>query len=57
VKIIRKFRGSTYNIAIENRSGDEKGAVRVIVDGKEIEGQVVPADTEAKVHEVKVIVG
>ena len=56
VKITRKFRGSTYNIAIENRSGDEKGKVRVYVDGSEIEGQVVPADTEAGVHEVRVVV-
>ena len=56
VKITRKFRGSTYNIAIENRSGDEKGKVRVYVDGSEIEGQVIAPDTEAMVHEVRVVV-
>ena len=56
MKITRKFRGSTYNIAIENRSGDEKGKVRVYVDGSEIEGQVIAPDTEAMVHEVRVVV-
>ena len=56
VRITRKFRGSTYNIAIENKAGDEKGRVRIIVDGKEIDGQVIAADREPAVHSVEVIV-
>ena len=57
VKITRKFRGSTYNIAIENRSGDEKGEVRVYVDGEALGGQVIPADSAPAAHEVLVTVG
>ena len=57
VKITRRFRGSVYNIAIENRSGDEKGEVRVYVDGKALGGQVIPADSAPAAHEVLVTVG
>ncbi len=57
VKITRKFRGSTYNIQILNRSGDEKGEIRIAVDGKEIDGCTIPADNAPAVHEVVVIVG
>ncbi len=57
VKITRKFRGSTYNIQILNRSGDEKGEIRIAVDGKEIDGCTIPADNAPAVHEVVVTVG
>ena len=43
VKISRLFRGNTYDIAIQNLAGGEKGKVTVKVDGKEIDGQTVPA--------------
>ncbi len=57
VKLTRKFRGSTYNIRILNRSGDEKGEVKICVDGKPVSGCVIPADKAAAVHEVVVTVG
>ena len=57
VKLTRKFRGSTYNIRILNRSGDEKGEVKISVDGKPVSGCVIPADKAAAVHEVVVTVG
>ena len=52
VQITRKFRGSTYNIRILNRAGDEKGTLRLSVDGREIDGCVIAADEAPAVHEV-----
>ncbi len=43
VKVSRLFRGNTYDIAIQNLAGGEKGKVSVKVDGQEIDGQTVPA--------------
>ncbi len=52
VTVERKFRGSTYAIRILNLSGDEKGTVRLKVDGRDIEGTLIPADRESARHEV-----
>ena len=38
----RKFRGVTYDITIENPGNVQKGIARMIVDGEEIEGNVIP---------------
>ena len=54
--LVRKFRGSTYNIHIVNRAGDEKGAISLTVDGKAIDGNVIPADKVPATHEVEVVV-
>ena len=56
-RVTRKFRGSTYDIRIVNRSGDEKGAIRVVMDGVELSGNVLPADREPSKHTVEVTVG
>ena len=56
VRIVRKFRGSEYHIHILNRAGDEKGSVRLTVDGRAVEGCVLPADEKAAVHHVECIV-
>ena len=49
----RKFRNGIYNITVENPNGAMKGINKLIVDGKEIEGNIIPAmDGE---HEVKVV--
>ena len=45
--ITRKFRGSEYVIHIINKAGDEKGALALTVDGKAIEGSVIPAPEKA----------
>ena len=52
VTVERQFRGSTYVIRILNRSGDEKGTVRLKVDGRDIEGTLIPADHKSARHEV-----
>lgn len=42
VNIRREFRGNVYRIHIVNHSGGEKGAVRLTVDGRPMDGQLVP---------------
>ncbi|MBP3656878.1 MAG: glycosyl transferase [Clostridia bacterium] len=55
VRIVRKFRGSTYNIHIVNRAGDEKGKLTLTLDGAPVDGCVLPADAKPAVHEVEAI--
>lgn len=49
INIKRKFRGVEYNINIKN---SQSGNYRLVVDGKEIQGKLIPAVTEAKTVEV-----
>jgi cellobiose phosphorylase len=56
-KISRNFRGNTYEIAIHNLSGGEKGAVEVTVDGQPVAGQTIPATNETgRTYHVEVTV-
>ena len=57
LKLVRKFRGSTYNIHIVNKAGDEKGKLSLTVDGKAIDGNVIPADKAPATHQVEVVMG
>jgi cellobiose phosphorylase len=54
-KITRPFRGATYEIEIENPDGVEGGRAEISVDGKKIDGNLVPAHADGKTHQVKVI--
>jgi cellobiose phosphorylase len=56
VRITRKFRGSEYDIHIINRAGDEKGTLTLTVDGKPLDGCVIPADTEPGKHAVEAVI-
>ena len=56
VTVTRRFRGSLYRIRIENRSGDEKGAVRLTMDGKVLPDTLLPADRVPAEHEVTCII-
>ena len=40
--ITRLFRSTTYNIHVINKSGSEKGITSMTVDGKEVDGCVIP---------------
>ena len=40
--ISRRYRGALYEITVENPEGPEKGLRSVAVDGREIEGKVLP---------------
>lgn len=43
----RIFRGTNYKIEVHNPNGSESGVKRIEVDGKVIEGQIIPVSTKA----------
>ena len=40
--VTRKFRGNTYVIEVKNPNGQQRGVKKLVVDGKEIAGNVLP---------------
>jgi len=54
--LTRQFRGAEYKITVKNPDGVSKGVVKMIVDGVQKEGNVIPAFTCGE-HEVEVILG
>lgn len=55
--ITRNFRGTSYQIEIDNSAGVEKGVAVIHVDGVVIEGQHLPLFNDNKIHEVVVKMG
>ena len=55
--ISRQFRGATYDVTVKNPNHVCKGVVSVTVDGKAIEGNVLPVFSDGKNHEVEVVMG
>ena len=53
--IKRTFRGAEYIIKVENPNGSQKGIKKMIVDGKEIEGNLIPIEEGKKVYNVTAI--
>ena len=53
--VTRRFRGAEYEIHVSNPKGVSKGVAQVTVDGKPVEGVVVPAQSGK--HIVEVIMG
>lgn len=49
IKVSREFRGTTYNITIKNPENAQKGIRKLIVDGAEISGNVIPASDKKNV--------
>lgn len=56
-KIRRKFRGTVYDIKVNNPDKKSKGIKNLKVDGKKIEGNKVPIFADGKTHEVEVTIG
>jgi len=56
-KITRIFRGDTYNIFIKNPTNICKGVQTMIVDGKEVKGNIVPIAGDQGIHTVEIILG
>ena len=56
-KLRRTFRGAKYAIEVANPKGVNFGVNSMVVDGKPIQGNVVPAYADGKTHEVKVVLG
>jgi cellobiose phosphorylase len=55
--VMRHFRGAAYHIAVDNQAGVEKGLKSITMDGKPINGAVLPIPTDGKTHEVIVVMG
>ncbi len=56
-KVTRAYRGATYEITFTNPNHVSKGIASVIVDGKVIEGNVLPVFEDGNVHLVEVVMG
>lgn len=55
--VVRPFRGSIYEISIENPRRVQRGVKEVFVDGKKIEGNLIRPHKDGKLHKVKVKMG
>ncbi|MBP3855046.1 MAG: glycosyl transferase, partial [Ruminiclostridium sp.] len=55
-RISRLFRGATYNISVKNLDHVSSGVKSMTVDGKAVEGNVIPAFANGT-HEVEVTLG
>ncbi len=55
--VSREFRGDKYNITIKNPNHVSAGVSKMIVDGKEINGNIIPYVGDKGVHEVEVVLG
>jgi cellobiose phosphorylase len=54
--LTRVFRGATYNITVKNPHKVSKGVIKLIVDGEEKPGNIVPAFSGGT-HEVELTLG
>ncbi len=55
--VSRRFRGAVYDIRIDNTAHVCRGVKSVTVDGKAIEGNVLPVFGDGKTHDVVVTLG
>ena len=53
----RKYRGVLYHIQVDNSAKAEKGIRTFLVDGQEIEGNIIPIPADRKEVDVKVVLG
>ncbi len=56
-EIKRRFRGCDYYITVRNPEHVNKGIKEIHVDGKKIEGNLIPAFRDGKEHYIEVVMG
>jgi cellobiose phosphorylase len=56
-KITRKFRGATYEIEVKNPNHVQHGVANIEMDGKRIEGNILPLLPEGANAKVVVVMG
>ncbi|RLE68501.1 MAG: glycosyl transferase family 36 [Thermoprotei archaeon] len=56
INVKRYFRGSIYEISINNPHRLSRGIERIIVDGKQIKGDIIPLFNDGKTHYVEVFI-
>jgi len=57
IKITRRFRKKNIHITIKNSGGVQKGVKKIFVNGKEIDGNVIPITQLLDINEVIVTLG
>jgi len=55
--VTRHFRNAVYRIKVDNSAGVEKGLASISIDGKPLDGTVLPVLGDGKAHDVIVIMG
>jgi cellobiose phosphorylase len=55
--IRRRFRGKIYKIIVHNPHHISKGVTRMLIDGKEVGGNLIPQSLPGTTHEVEVWLG
>ncbi len=56
-KMKREFRNAVYEINIKNPDNVSKGIKKIVIDGEEFEGNVLPIFSDGKIHKVEVTMG
>ncbi len=56
-RVIRRFRGATYDIRVENPEGATRGVREIRLDGTPVRGPVLPVLNDQGVHDVRVVLG
>jgi len=52
----RQWRGSTYSITIRNPGRKSGGKVEVSLDGRRIDGNLLPAFSDGRIHKVEAVI-
>ena len=55
--LTRTFRGAVYHIDVKNPDCVEKGVIKVVSDGKEYDGKLIPFEKDKKEYHVTVFMG
>ena len=53
---VRRFRGSTYHISVENSGGTEKGSASITVNGEAAAGNLIPVPDESSDIDIRIII-
>lgn len=56
-KVTREFRGDVFEVEVKNPNHVSKGVKSLVVDGKEVEGNVIPMFNDGKKHSVVATMG
>ena len=56
-KVTREFRGDIFEVEVKNPNHVSKGVKSLVVDGKEVEGNVIPMFKDGKKHSVVATMG
>jgi cellobiose phosphorylase len=55
--VTRQFRGKKLKVTVENPNGVQKGVTKLVLNGKELPGNLIPVDALKPVNKVQVVIG